>query len=194
MNAYRLTTLTHTDLPDAAALAAAAFSDTPCYNEILPDSDIIQRTAFLSWLFEKNFTLRLEEDCCRCTYDGDTLISFFMFTKPDVRHPTCCDMLRVGLITGAVKYGFTAVKRLLQTKNWMEAKEKEVLSSREVRGEEQQMIRLERMTGKKRRGRNNTGKGSRFSSFVLFVLFVVVFIPFLFLVCALICTDLYPIF
>ena len=86
-----------------------------------------------------------------------------MFTKPDVRHPTCCDMLRVGLILGAVKYGFTAVKRLLQTKNWMEAKEKEVLSSREVRGKEQQMIRLERMTGKKRRGRNNTGKGSRLS-------------------------------
>ena len=47
MNAYRLTTLTRTDLPDAAALAAAAFSDTPCYNEILPDGDIIQRTAFL---------------------------------------------------------------------------------------------------------------------------------------------------
>ena len=107
MNAYRLTTLSHTDLPDAAALAAAAFSDAPCYNEILPDSDIIQRTAFLSWLFEKNFTLRLEEDCCRCTYDGDKLVSFFMFTKPDVRHPTCCDMLRVGLITGAVKYGIT---------------------------------------------------------------------------------------
>lgn len=137
---YRLTTLTQSDLPHAAALAAAAFSDTPCYNQILP-GDITRRASFLAWLFEKNFSLRLKDECCRCTYDGDKLISFFMFTKPDVRHPTCCDMLRVGLITGLWTYGFRAVKRLLDTKSWFENKEKEVLGEREGT-----MIRLERMS------------------------------------------------
>lgn len=141
---YQLTShLTPSELPKAAALAAAAFTDTPCYNQIMPcnNNDILKQTTFLAWLFEKNFQLRLNDDCYRCTYDANKLISFFMFTKPDVRHPTCCDMLKVGLILGLWRYGFGVVRRLLATKSWFETKELELFGERTGT-----MIRLERMT------------------------------------------------
>ena len=137
---YRSEVLTAKNVQVAARLAAAAFANTPCYTEILP-GDERERVSFLEWLFEKNFSLRLDDDCGRCTYDGDTLISFFMFVKPDVRHPTFCDMIKAGLILGLWSYGYSAVQRLLSTKIWFEEKEEEVLGDRAGT-----MIRVERMT------------------------------------------------
>ena len=137
---YRLSTkLRKDEVPIAASLAAKAFADSPCYVEIFPDRK--GREAFLAWMFERNFLLRLNDDCFRCTYDGDKLVSFFMFNKPGLTHPSFCDMLRVGLLGGLVFYGLRVIYRLLVTKNWFEDKERVVLGKRSGT-----MIRLERMT------------------------------------------------
>ena len=125
-------------LLEATTLAASAFQSTPSYAYMVPDDS--GRSTFLRWLFERNFWLRLQTDCCRCTYDEATgdLISFFMFVKPSVPHPSLMDNLRAGLVGGAFIHGFGAVRRLLQTKSWFEVKQEEVLGSREA-------ISLERM-------------------------------------------------
>ena len=143
INTLQFKYLTTTNLEDAALLAATAFAKTPCYVEILP-GDEKERILFLKWLFEKNFLLRMDKQCCRCTYDGNKLVSFFMFTLPDIRHPNFCDMLRVGLISGLWSYGFSTVNPMLATKNWMEEKEQEVLTN--LKRKNTKMIRLERMT------------------------------------------------
>jgi GNAT superfamily N-acetyltransferase len=137
--------LTSSKLPEAAALAAAAFANSPCYREIMP-GDSNDRIEFLKWMFEKNFYLRIDDDCCRCTYDGEKLICFFMFTKPGTRHPSFCDMLKVGLFTGLWSYGYSAVQRLLSTKSWFEEKERIILEERAANSLSTDMIRLERMT------------------------------------------------
>ena len=74
INTLQFKYLTTTNLEDAALLAATAFAKTPCYVEILP-GDEKERILFLKWLFEKNFLLRMDKECCRCTYDGNKLVS-----------------------------------------------------------------------------------------------------------------------
>ena len=143
-NRYRLTSqLSEEDLPVAASLAAKAFADSPPYVEILPGDKNRNgaREGFLAWMFERNFLLRLDDECFRCTYDGDKLVSFFLFIKPGLRHPSFWDMLRVGLLTGLFSYGLGVFRRLLVTKSWFEDKEREVLGERSGT-----MVRLERMT------------------------------------------------
>ena len=140
---YRL--LTANRLPEASGLAALAFAQSPCYVEIMPGS-VQERVVFLDWMFSKNFLLRLDADCCRCTYNGQQLVCFFMFTKPGTRHPSLCDMLRVGLVAGLFAYGYSAVNRLLDTKNWFEKKERDILDARSAQSLGTEMIRLERMT------------------------------------------------
>ena len=135
--------LTPSGLEEASSLAAAAFAKAPCYVEMLPGNEE-ERVVFLKWLFEKNFMLRMDKQCCRCTYDGNKLVSFFMFTLPSIRHPNFCDMLKVGLVLGLWSYGYGTVNRMLAIKNWFEEKESAIL--KRLNKENTQMIRLERMT------------------------------------------------
>ena len=97
-----------------------------------------ERVEFLKWLFEKNFMLRMDKQCCRF-YFG---FVFYVFTS--VRHPNFCDMLKVGLISGLWRYGYGTVNRMLAIKNWFE--EKEIAILRVFNKDNTQMIRLERMT------------------------------------------------
>ena len=143
MTRYTSKLLTLADLSSAGALAAAAFAESPPYIEIMP-GDATERVAFLQWMFEKNFNFRLDEDCCRCTYDGDLLISFFMFVKPHVRPISMWDMLTSGLVCGFWSYGYSTVHRLLATMNWFEAKEKEIPLHHNI--DTTKLIKLERMT------------------------------------------------
>ena len=140
---YRLSSsLSTADVPAAAALAAAAFANSPCYSQILGSTSTLQqRRDFLTWLFEKNIKLREGDGAFRTTHDGGKMISFFMFCPPDARNPSFCDMVFAGLLTGLFYYGPAVVKRLLETKSWFENKELEVLGERAGK-----MIRLERMT------------------------------------------------
>ena len=134
--------LTPSDLEEASSLAAAAFAKAPCYVEMLPGNEG-ERVDFLKWLFKKNFMLRMDKQCCRCAFDGNKLVSFFMFTLPSIRHPNFCDMLKVGLISGLWSYGYGVVIRMLAIKNWFE--EKEIVILKEL-NKDRQIIRLERMT------------------------------------------------
>ena len=138
------------EVPAAAALAAAAFAETPCYVAIFPgDGDARAaaqhrlRTRFLTWLFERNFQLRVDAGCfhgARDTRSG-ALVAFFMLTPPGVRDPSICDMLRIGLLSGVCLWGVGTTLRLLKTKAYFEQREREVLGRRWGK-----MVRLERMT------------------------------------------------
>ena len=131
--------LTDDRLNEAASVAAAAFEESPGYCFIVGQGkSSVERVAFLTWLFERNFWIRLNTDCCRCVYEGDELVAFFMFVKPKVPHPSLWDMLTAGLIGGLFTYGLSLVQRLLATKNWFEAREKIIFGERET-------IRLERV-------------------------------------------------
>ena len=131
--------LTEKRLSEAASVAAAAFEQSPAYVFICGAGKTSSaRKAFLTWFFEGNFYIRLNTDCCRCVYEGDELVAFFMFVKPTVPHPTLWDMLCAGLISGLFSYGLAFVQRLFATKGWFEAREKEIFGDRET-------IRLERV-------------------------------------------------
>jgi GNAT superfamily N-acetyltransferase len=137
------TLLPSSDLVAAAELAADAFARSPSYVNIC-QSPGAPRVAFLTWLFERNFWLRVETtDACRCTYDSTTgqLVAFFMFVKPEVRDPTAWDMISAGLLSfKLLSFGMGTLSRLLQSKSWFEAKEAEVLGDRISSA-----IRIERM-------------------------------------------------
>jgi GNAT superfamily N-acetyltransferase len=64
-----------------------------------------------------------------------------MFVTPDIPHPSMWDMIRVGILKAVWLFGFAPVRRLLQTKDWYEAKEIEIFGARV-----HDMVRLERMT------------------------------------------------
>ena len=126
-------------LAAAASLTSGAFQNTPSYREIVPDPS--QRAAFLPWLFERNFWLRLDSDSAYCVFDGDVLVMFFMLEKPGLPSLTLWQMLRAGLAAGYFIHGVGSMRRLLGTKAWFEAKEREVLGERAGT-----VARLERVT------------------------------------------------
>ena len=134
----RFENLTNDRLKEAAALAADAFAVSPAYYFILPH-DADERRRFLVWLFERNFWLHLGTKCCRCTYEGDKLVAFFMFVLPGDAKPSLLDLVRAGLLGGLCRFGIAVVQRLWATKSWFEAKKHEVFGNRRV-------ISLERMT------------------------------------------------
>ena len=68
--------LTMEHLANAASLTSQAFQSTPSYREIVPNPS--QRAAFLPWLFERNFWLRLGSESAYCVFDDDELVMFFM--------------------------------------------------------------------------------------------------------------------
>jgi len=131
--------LTIEHLAAAASLTARAFHMTPSYTAIVPDPS--RRAAFLPWLFERNFWLRLGSQSAYCVFQGDELVMCYMFEKPGLPRLTCLEMLRAGLALGYVIHGVAAMRRLLETKAWFEAWERKMLGERAGT-----VARLERVT------------------------------------------------
>ena len=115
-------------LAHAASLTSQAFQSTPSYREIVPNPS--QRAAFLPWLFERNFWLRLGSESAYCVFDDDELVMFFMLEMPDLPRLTLWEMLRAGLAAGYFIHGIGSMRRLLATKTWFETREREVLGER----------------------------------------------------------------
>ena len=63
-----------------------------------------------------------------------------------LQRPAIGVFLHVGLVAGVFAYGYSAVNRLLDTKNWFEKKERDILDARSAQSLGTEMIRLERMT------------------------------------------------
>lgn len=145
----KLSILPPSSLVEAAKLAADALADNPVYTAICPNdttaanADGTFRQRFLSWLFERNFRLRLGTSVNRALFDTNgRLIAFFMFVSPDTAHVGFLDMLRVGIVLQApFLFGFGVVRRLLSTKNEFDRMEQEILAENEY----VPMIKLERM-------------------------------------------------
>lgn len=143
--------LTTCNLAAAATLTAEAFQGTPSYKAIVPDDH--KRNAFLRWLFERNYWLRLDSQSGYCVFEGEDLVMFYMLEKPDLPRLSLWDMICAGLPAGYVLHGPGAMRRLLETKAWFEMKEREVLGDRAGT-----VARLERVTVTP--GRQGQGVGS----------------------------------
>ena len=115
-------------LADAALLTSQAFQTAPAYVAMVPDPS--RRAAFLRWLFERNFWLRLGSESAHCVFDDHELIMVFMLEVPSLPRLSLWAMLRAGLAAGYLIHGFGPMRRLLATKAWFEAKEREALGER----------------------------------------------------------------
>ena len=143
--------LSDRSLAEAATLTSHAFRNTPSYQEIVPDPEL--RSGFLLWLFERNLWLRTGSDSARCVFDKKAgssgagggggggaeeqekpeeqeLVMFFMLEKPGLKQLTTWDMLRAGLLSGFFVHGVPAMRRMVESKDWFQAREREVLGAR----------------------------------------------------------------
>lgn len=103
-------------LREAAAVAAAAFVDSPPYVRLC-GGDPAARVRFLAWFMERNFWLRLGTRCNRAFFtDAGELSAFFMFVTPDVPDVGLVGMLRAGLLMGPLLFGLGVLLRLLGLK------------------------------------------------------------------------------
>jgi len=138
--------LVEKDIFCAAALAAAAFDDSPAYKYMFPGG-IEERVDFLEWLFERNFYMLhgYQDDydgLMRCTYDDEAkeLVSFLVLADSSMPRPGLCALLQVGIFAGVFKCGWGGVmQRMVATKDWFDARYKEVIGNT-------YMLLLERMT------------------------------------------------
>lgn len=130
-------------IEEAAALAAAAFDNSPIYNVICgPTCEPTFRQSFLQWLFEHNFRQRIGTDVNRCVLDSNgKLVAFFMFVSPDTPDVSLWDMIRAGMLKGLFQFGFGVAKRLVLIKNEYELTEDIVLK----KNGHKPIYRLERM-------------------------------------------------
>ena len=122
----------------AAALAAAAFVDTPCYTYIYEGLDAPQRLAALTWLFGTNIRLRGAGARCAFSEDDPEMLCFFMLQPPDSPEIGTLAMLRNGMLAFPCRFGWRPLLRLLRVKRYHELAE--------------------------RRARQQCGAGARFSS------------------------------
>ena len=133
----------------AVAVTSEAFGNSPAYTQM--QADPARRAGFLRWLFERNYWLRLDAGSGRCVFDrvsdGNAdgsepeLVMFFMLERPGLPRLTTWDMLRAGLLAGFVTQGVGPMMKLLETKAWFEAQEREALGARAGT-----VARLERVT------------------------------------------------
>ena len=112
------------------------------------DDDRMFRKQFLTWLFERNFRLRLGTSVNRAVFDNSSsdgkkkkLLAFFMFVSPDVPNVGLLDMLREGFLLAPIKFGFGVMKRLLSIKDEYERIEHAVMDKHGITS----LYKLERM-------------------------------------------------
>lgn len=137
--------LAEKDIFRAAALAAAAFDDSPAYKYMFPGGRE-ERVDFLEWLFERNFYMLhgYQDDydgLMRCTYDDEAkeLVSFLVLADSSMPRPGLWALLQVGILAGVFKFGWGVMQRMVATKDWFDARYKEVIGNKH-------MLLLERMT------------------------------------------------
>ena len=106
------------------------------------------RKQFLTWLFERNFRLRLGTSVNRAVFENSSsdgkkkkLLAFFMFVSPDVPNVGLLDMLREGFLLAPIKFGFGVMKRLLSIKDEYERIEHAILDKHGITS----VYKLERM-------------------------------------------------
>ena len=147
---------------DAAVLAANAMVDNSIYvtmchgpnydgknNNNNDNDDRMFRKQFLTWLFERNFRLRLGTSVNRAVFENSSsddgkkkkLLAFFMFVSPDVPNVGLLDMLREGFLLAPIKFGFGVMKRLLSIKDEYERIEHAILDKHGITS----LYKLERM-------------------------------------------------
>ena len=147
---------------DAAVLAANAMVDNSIYvtmchgpnydgknNNNNDNDDRMFRKQFLTWLFERNFRLRLGTSVNRAVFENSSsddgkkkkLLAFFMFVSPDVPNVGLLDMLREGFLLVPIKFGFGVMKRLLSIKDEYERIEHAVMDKHGITS----LYKLERM-------------------------------------------------
>ena len=137
-----LSALPPESIREAAALAAAAFDQSPPYLWLCRGKSNAFRQRFLRWIFERNFRLRVGARTNRAVFDGDgKLVAFCMFVTPEVPDVSLADMIRAGLLGAPFLFGPAVVKRLLAMKAEYEQVEHGIM---EAHGNVP-MCRLERM-------------------------------------------------
>ena len=154
---------------EAAALAAAAFLHSPGYCYIFEGLSEAKRLEALTWLFRKNFALRLPEGTCRCGFKLNfraepgggggaraEMVCAFMLQLPGTPGISAWVMVKHGILSLPLRYGLRALRRLLEVMEHHEAVEEAVRAANPGVG----FSALERMVVKP--GAQGQGLGSRF--------------------------------
>jgi GNAT superfamily N-acetyltransferase len=146
----KVTQLKRSDVPEAAAVMARAFCNSPSYSFILTKFDPSLRVAVLEWLFHKNLQLLFDRcpsicKCARLTDGSDKIVATLMWTSKeheDIDHWT---LIRYG---GALelpfRLGWTGLKNLLTVIEDSKRSWSEVMKS--LPGQYDSWTNLERMT------------------------------------------------
>lgn len=143
---FTAATLPADQLRDAAAVAAAAFAESPGYVRLFAGGSAAERVRFLAWFMERNFWLRLRTRCNRAFFVGGELRGFFMFVTPDVPDVGLLDMLRAGMLMVPILFGFGVLARLLGLKAETEVEIAEITEHVKARlGPQAKLCQLERM-------------------------------------------------
>ena len=100
------------DLPLAAGVTAAAFSESPFYSYIF--SGAASKEAALTWLFERNFRMRANQGVLQGAFDAENkLLGCFMLVSEEAPSPGLWQMLRHGLLEMPFRFGLASVRRML---------------------------------------------------------------------------------
>lgn len=133
--------LTANRIPEAARVVANAFLHYPLYMHIFAtEQTTAARLRALTWLFEKNITMRFDSSATVQRYAAATyspsgggvgggegaMVCFFMIERPGSADISMWQMIRSGIMRALFSFGRVAVLRLLHVKNWYEEKEKKV--------------------------------------------------------------------
>jgi ribosomal protein S18 acetylase RimI-like enzyme len=124
LNNATLGNLRPSDLPGAADCAASAFVNSPMYSWILQGMDTYKKKhSLLDWLFLRNFQLMYDVNpACLFGLRDETgrIVCSFMIAPPGNK-VTLPQMIRYGLLALPIKFGWTALKRMLSAKDITDA-------------------------------------------------------------------------
>ncbi len=114
-----LVPLTEDKLDEVSFLVAQAFLHSPIYSYIFEGLDETRRLEALTWLFRKNFYLRLSEGNCKCGFNNapdnkPEMVCAFIMQPPGISPITSWVMVRNGILYLPLRYGFRALYRLLE--------------------------------------------------------------------------------
>jgi GNAT superfamily N-acetyltransferase len=104
-------------IPQAAAVMAEAFVDSPAYNYMFQDFDKKRRQQALEWLFRRNLQIVISQHPSALrgiVTDSDEVVACFLWT-PLLNKPTLLDMIQSGLWQVPLYFGFGSLRRLLET-------------------------------------------------------------------------------
>lgn len=101
-------------LREAAEAAADAFSSSPVY-VMIAGENLDRVKDLLTFMFYRNFWLRLGTRCNRAMLQDGRLIAFFMLVPPEVPDVGLFQMIMAGILRMPLIFGKDVVDRLLKT-------------------------------------------------------------------------------